>query len=612
MSGSFKRYYEDELAFLREMGGEFAHSYPDIARELGLGGHDPDVERLLQGVAFLSGRIRQGLDAEFPELLYPLLGHMFPQALRPSPCAVILEFLPRPNMFREPEVLKAGAQVRSLPVDGTPCPFQTAFATPILPLKVESVRLSEPAPSQHRLCIGLRALPGAALSRLGEHPLRLYFHGANLKGMGRDAYGLFAWLGQSLRAIRLRVLPSGIGDDSKVLGECSLPATSLRPVGWQLEQSLLPYSDHSFNGYRHLIEYFLFPAKYLFYDLHGLSTLARLPPSDRFEIIFELAPLSGDALTPTPEHVRINCAPAVNLFAHTASPLQVDGTRSEYPLRPEGSAPDHYDIFSVERVVGHVQRNPRPLEYHPFFSFHRPKASALETPVMYQVLLRPPVGARSSGREDLPAYPAVPAYLSFVEPGGGAAPIAAVVSVDLLCTNRDLPLRLRPGEICRPTSDIPSTLQIQDLGAISAPAPAPIGGDGLWRFFAHLLIGLDAFKDGEALRILLQLYHFPARYNQAARQKLEALLESIASVSAQPDKKVVGRPPTVLCGSRVSLGVHETRFAHPGELWLFASALDHFLSDSATINTFTQLELRGLDRGLEIRFPPRLGAEGLL
>ena len=85
-ASTFKRYYEDELAFLRELGGEFSHSYPDIARELGLQGHDPDVERLLQGVAFLTGRIRQSLAAQFPDLLYPLLSHVWPQALRPTPC----------------------------------------------------------------------------------------------------------------------------------------------------------------------------------------------------------------------------------------------------------------------------------------------------------------------------------------------------------------------------------------------------------------------------------------------------------------------------------------------------------------------------------------------
>ena len=78
---SFKQYFKDEYQFLDEMGREFADAYPDTARELGLGARDPDVERLLQGVAFLTGRIRQSLDAEFPELLFPLMSQ-----LGRSPC----------------------------------------------------------------------------------------------------------------------------------------------------------------------------------------------------------------------------------------------------------------------------------------------------------------------------------------------------------------------------------------------------------------------------------------------------------------------------------------------------------------------------------------------
>ena len=38
------RHYESELAFLREMGAEFAQSYPKIAARLGMEGlevHDP-------------------------------------------------------------------------------------------------------------------------------------------------------------------------------------------------------------------------------------------------------------------------------------------------------------------------------------------------------------------------------------------------------------------------------------------------------------------------------------------------------------------------------------------------------------------------------------------
>ncbi len=44
------RLYETELAFMRDMGGEFAREYPKIAARLNLGNvevADPYVERLL-------------------------------------------------------------------------------------------------------------------------------------------------------------------------------------------------------------------------------------------------------------------------------------------------------------------------------------------------------------------------------------------------------------------------------------------------------------------------------------------------------------------------------------------------------------------------------------
>ena len=50
----FNRYYEDELAFLREMGAEFARANPAAAPFLAERGADPDVERLLEGFAFLA------------------------------------------------------------------------------------------------------------------------------------------------------------------------------------------------------------------------------------------------------------------------------------------------------------------------------------------------------------------------------------------------------------------------------------------------------------------------------------------------------------------------------------------------------------------------------
>lgn len=68
---SFNRYYEKELVELRALGREFAESNPGLAPFFNTPGRDPDVERLLEGFAFLTGRLRQKLDDELPEITLP-------------------------------------------------------------------------------------------------------------------------------------------------------------------------------------------------------------------------------------------------------------------------------------------------------------------------------------------------------------------------------------------------------------------------------------------------------------------------------------------------------------------------------------------------------------
>ena len=82
-------YYQDELRYLREVGPEFARANPQTARLLADRGSDPDVERLLEGVAFLCGRIRQKLDDELPELTANMMALLWPHYLRPIPSMTI-------------------------------------------------------------------------------------------------------------------------------------------------------------------------------------------------------------------------------------------------------------------------------------------------------------------------------------------------------------------------------------------------------------------------------------------------------------------------------------------------------------------------------------------
>ena len=69
-------YYERELTFLRQLGGEFAAQYPKVASRLQLEPNrceDPHVERLIEAVALLAARIHLRLDDDFPEITQALL-----------------------------------------------------------------------------------------------------------------------------------------------------------------------------------------------------------------------------------------------------------------------------------------------------------------------------------------------------------------------------------------------------------------------------------------------------------------------------------------------------------------------------------------------------------
>ena len=72
MASDYKSYYSVELRRLRQYVQEFAQANPAIAPMLGSPSVDPDIERLLEGVAFLNGHTRQKLDDEFPEIAQEL------------------------------------------------------------------------------------------------------------------------------------------------------------------------------------------------------------------------------------------------------------------------------------------------------------------------------------------------------------------------------------------------------------------------------------------------------------------------------------------------------------------------------------------------------------
>jgi type VI secretion system protein ImpG len=100
MDDRLLRLYEDELRFLRDMGGEFAAAFPKVAARLGLDAAevtDPYVERLLEGCAFLTARVQLKLESQFPAFTQHLLEMVYPHYLAPTPSMAVAQFTPDPT-----------------------------------------------------------------------------------------------------------------------------------------------------------------------------------------------------------------------------------------------------------------------------------------------------------------------------------------------------------------------------------------------------------------------------------------------------------------------------------------------------------------------------------
>lgn len=91
---SLRDRFSEELRYLHELGNDFAKDNPQLARLLGKGASDPDVERLMEAFAFLTAKLRLKLEDDLPELTHPMLQLLWPNYLRPLPSATIIKFSP--------------------------------------------------------------------------------------------------------------------------------------------------------------------------------------------------------------------------------------------------------------------------------------------------------------------------------------------------------------------------------------------------------------------------------------------------------------------------------------------------------------------------------------
>jgi type VI secretion system protein ImpG len=583
----FNKYYQDELSYLRDLGREFAAAYPAIAPMLAERGGDPDVERLLEGVAFLTGKIRQKIDDELPEVIHSVAALLFPHYLRQLPATSLVEFTPLPNVVREKLVVARGAEVGSVPVDGTSCRFRTTQDVELLPLAIEDVRVETGAQLAQTLRIEMRVTGGVAMAALGLSNVRFYIHGER-----RLQDDLRLWIGAHLDGVALAAV-DGQGRDTVL---ASLPARACKLAGFAEEESLIPYPRTVYPGFRLLQEYFTLPQKFGFFDVTGLEALATEKVADRFAILLSFK----DGLPPgtrvAKDNFRLFCTPVVNLFEHASDPIKPDATKYEYLVRPGGSTPNAFEIYSIDAVVGIARRTSQRVKIPSFFAFdHEIDPDQVQRPIFYQAHLRPAVVGDG-----------VETYISFGSPqDAGTIPEFDVISVEATCTNRRLAAQLKVGDLRVPTATSPAVASFTNLVGVTQPLAPPVGRELQWRVLAHMAMSYRSITELEVLRSTVDIYNFQAITDRQAARANQLRLAAIKSIRVRPTDRLYRGAP--IRGVAADVELDEAGFAGEGEMYLFASLLNEMLASYVSLNSFTQLTVTGTNTRVVYRWEPKSG-----
>lgn len=602
MQESLLRHYQRELSVLGELGKEFARTYPRIASRLALDTGDtpdPHIERLIQAASFLAARIQLKLEDEFPEITMALLNNLYPHYLAPIPSMAIGQFVLDPEQGKLTTGYRIDREttVYSRPVNDMQCRFRTCYPITLWPIKLQSAQFEVPDhptagfKALDMIRLKLQCLPGINFNDLALDRLRFYLHGDS-----QTVYPLYELLFNHLTHVQIRN-----GGATRAVKPLTLSPQSVQQVGFGVDEGMLPYSTRSFLGYRLLQEYFVFPEKFLFFDL-DFELKALGPLGDQIDVLFFFDRPSQLEHSVKTETFQLGCAPLINLFEQITEPIRWDQTQTEYRVIPDVRRQNGMEIYSIESVIGSSPDSEKALEIQPFYSFKHSGGEGVKEAFWY-ASRKPPEKKDDPGTE---------VYLSIVDLNYRPAdPPAETVVIRATCSNRDLPAKLsftgEQGDLELEGAPLSSIRCLTKPSRVRRP---PLKGATQWRLISHLSLNHLSICEGgkEALQEILKLYDF---------SESPGILQQINGIARISNRRIVGRPAANtwngFCrGLEVTIEFDEDKYVGSG-VFLFASVLEKFLGLYVSINSFVQLVARTRQREEAIkRWPPRAGEQILL
>lgn len=650
MDTQFLSYFETELRHLREVCAEFASEFGTVAGGLDLSNdprhlsRDPHVNMLLQGSAFLAARVHYKLDSEFPRFTQSLLEIVFPHFLCPVPSMAIAAFTPQyddsslATGFTIPKhTLLRGHLAKN---ERTACTFRTAHDLELWPVsltdanyftarELEQLNLPKEVTGRAALRLRFESTAGLSFNELvaeapqGEKRMdRIVVHVRDdgkgpERGPGRIASTILQQVFSKTVAV---VAQAGKGPDRNLE---ILPLSSVKRIGFEQAESLIPFDERSFNGFRLLREYFALPDRFLFFALTQLSDTLRRCKETMLDLVLvfseEEALLEGiDPGTKDEPAIGLGrfclyAVPCVNLFEREFDRVALSTRSHEYRVEPDKTLPNDYEVYSLTRVTGYGSQPDHRREFRPFFaSFDQDSRSS-----GFFVSYREPriLSQRQKQFGQIPEYLGSETIISLVDPE------EPPLGKDLrqlgfrgLCTNRSLPVTMARGlaetDFFPLEISGPFTKEIRCLTGPTKPIPAQRLDGTMWDLVNHLSLGyvslgeLGETKAAAALRVALGMYV------DESRRQLRRQIQGLLSLRVSPTVRRVDSSGPITFARGVKLELEFDEEAFPGSsFFVLGMVLEEFFSRYVSINSFAETVISSHQKGIVVSWPPRAGTK---
>jgi type VI secretion system protein ImpG len=514
-------------------------------------------------------------------LLESVLNSLAPSALYPVFSGAVLELTLNygNEQARSGAILPAGTVVDALiPTINTPCRFSTLEDASLVPLGVAEAEYMTRSLSD----FGINNPQGLA-------GLRIKFAVGSTAPASPDQLCFYINLAEADASLLLRqILHETVGvyvrhGEEEQFSPC--PGVSgAMPLA--VGEKLLPGRiKGQVRGLRALQNFLSYPAFFKFFTLGNLRE-ALAPSTDAPELLLVFSRREPSLVSLKASSLRLNCAPAVNLFAKRSDRVLIEREAHQFHLVPDRAAPLDYEAAVVERLEFFNQRNEtvffadnfyedNPLEERSrknFFSLRRRKS-----------LVNPHVTRRSS-------YEGAEAFVS-VSIQDKKMEEAYQFAADMICTNRDLPL-LVPAEV----SCVPRSPFLGGAAFIARPTRPGYslfhqGAASDFSKISHLVFNLSSllWQNGkfplEAFRTLLGSYRI------RSAEEMERMLEGIVSLESERatfrfiEKGAVFFEP----GWKITFTLDETAYAGVGH-YIFGRIVAEVLQSFSSLNTLLEIQ----------------------